>query len=90
MSKIAISVKVDKDIKESAQVLAKDMGLNLSSLINAYLHKLVKTKKVELYEPEQMSPFLESQLEAVEARRKSGDISEPFEDAESFLKSLKL
>jgi len=88
MSKIAISVKVDKDIKESAQQVAKDMGLNLSSLINTYLHKVVKTKKIELYEPEQMTPFLEKQLKEVEKRRKNGEVSEAFDNVDDFMKAL--
>ena len=88
MSKIAISVKVDKDIKESAQKVAKDMGLNLSSLINTYLHKVVKTRKVELYEPEQMTPHLEKQLEEVEKNIKEGNLSPAYDNVEDFIAAL--
>jgi len=89
MSKIAISVKVDKDIKESAQEVAKSMGLNLSSLINTYLHQVVSTRRVELFAPEQMTPHLEKQLEEVEKRRKNGEVSEAFDNIDDFLKALK-
>ncbi len=88
MSKVAISVKVDKEIKESAQEVAKQMGLNLSSLVNAYLHQVVRTRHVELYAPEQMTPHLEKQLKGVEERRKKGQVSESYDNIDDFMKAL--
>jgi addiction module RelB/DinJ family antitoxin len=89
MSKVAISVKVDKDIKESAQEVAKNMGLNLSSLVNSYLHQVVATRRVELFAPVQMTPHLEKQLEKVEKNIKEGNISPAYDNADDFIAALK-
>jgi addiction module RelB/DinJ family antitoxin len=62
-----ISVKVNKEIKEQAQEIAKSVGIPLSTLINAYLRQLVVTRRVELYSPVQMTPKLEKAIAAVEA-----------------------
>ncbi len=64
-TKTVISVKTDKATKEAAQEVAKSMGLNLSTLLNAYLKQVVYTRRVELYAPEQMTPKLEKSLRQV-------------------------
>ncbi|OGY59934.1 MAG: hypothetical protein A3B23_02170 [Candidatus Colwellbacteria bacterium RIFCSPLOWO2_01_FULL_48_10] len=44
--KTTTSVKIDKNIKEEAAKLASEMGLNLSSVINATLKKFVDERRV--------------------------------------------
>ncbi len=46
MAKTVISVKVDKETKKKAQVLAKDLGLPLSTIINANLREFVKSGEI--------------------------------------------
>lgn len=46
MSKTTINIKADKSIKEKAQKIAKDLGMPLSTIINAYLNQFVRTKEV--------------------------------------------
>ena len=84
-----ISVKVDKDVKESAQEVAKSAGLTLSTLVNAYLRQVAATRRIELYAPEQMTPHLEALIAEVEAELHGGNVSEKFETAEDFLADLK-
>ena len=84
-----ISVKVDKDVKTSAQEVANSAGLTLSTLVNAYLRQIVATRRIELYAPEQMTPKLESLIEEVEAELKSGKASTEFDSVEEFLADLK-
>lgn len=43
--KTVINIKTDKETKEKAQKLAADLGLNLTTLINAYLRHFIRTKK---------------------------------------------
>ncbi len=45
--KIQMGVKVDSDIKNKAQKVAKELGLPLGSIINGYLRDFVRTKKVD-------------------------------------------
>jgi addiction module RelB/DinJ family antitoxin len=84
-----ISVKVDKDVKASAQEVANSAGLTLSTLVNAYLRQIVATRRIELYAPEPMTPKLEMLIEEVEAELKSGKASKEFDSVEEFLADLK-
>lgn len=84
-----ISVKLDKEVKESAQEVAKSAGLNLSTLVNAYLRQVAATRRIELYAPEPMTPKLEKMIAEVEAELKSGMISKSFDNADDFLADLK-
>lgn len=84
-----ISVRLDKDLKEAAQEVAKSVGLPLSTLISAYLHQVVATRQITLSAPEQMTPHLEALLKESEANIAAGNISEPFDNVEDFLAELK-
>jgi addiction module RelB/DinJ family antitoxin len=84
-----ISVKIDKDIKASAQEVANSAGLTLSTLVNAYLRQVAATRRIELYAPEQMTPRLEKLIAEVEAELKSGKVSKEFDSVEEFLDDLK-
>ena len=84
-----MSVKIDKDVKTSAQEVAKSAGLTLSSLVNAYLRQLSATRHIEFFAPEPMTPKLEKLIGKVEAERKAGEISQEFTDADDFLTALK-
>ncbi len=46
MAKVTINIKADTDVKKKAQKVAKELGMPLSTIINAYLHQLVRTKAV--------------------------------------------
>jgi len=87
--KTVISVKIDKDVKASAQEVANSAGLTLSTLVNAYLRQVSATRRIELYAPEQMTPKLESLIEEVEAELKGGKASKEFDSVEEFLADLK-
>ena len=84
-----ISVRIDKDVKASAQEVANSAGLTLSTLVNAYLRQVAATRRIELYAPEQMTPKLEKLIAEVEAELKSGKVSEEFDSVEEFLADLK-
>jgi addiction module RelB/DinJ family antitoxin len=84
-----ISVKIDKDVKTSAQEVANSAGLTLSTLVNAYLRQVAATRRIELYAPEQMTPKLEKLIEEVEAELKAGKASKEFNSVEEFLADLK-
>ena len=46
MEKTLINIKTDKTLKIKAQKVAKDMGVPLGTLINAYLRDLVRERRV--------------------------------------------
>ena len=84
-----ISVKIDKDVKASAQEVANSAGLTLSTLVNAYLRQVAATRRIELYAPEPMTPKLEKLIEEVESELKSGKASKHFDSVDEFLADLK-
>jgi addiction module RelB/DinJ family antitoxin len=84
-----ISVKLDSDVKQSAQEVAKSAGLTLSALINSYLRQVAATRRIELYAPEPMTPKLEALIAEVEAELENGEVSQPFTSAKDFLADLK-
>ena len=84
-----ISVKVDKEIKEQAQEVAKSAGIPLSTLINAYLRQLVSTRRIDFYAPEPMTPHLEKLIAEAEKEIAAGEISGPYATVDEFIESLK-
>ena len=84
-----ISVKIDKDLKEAAQEVAKSIGIPLSTLINTYLRQVVATRRVELYAPEQMTSKLEGLIAEVESEIERGEVSKSYDNATDFIKALK-
>jgi addiction module RelB/DinJ family antitoxin len=84
-----ISVRVNKQVKLSAQEVAESVGIKLGTLIGAYLRQVAVTRRIELFAPEPMTPKLESLIAEVEAELKSGKVSKKFQAADSFLEDLK-
>jgi addiction module RelB/DinJ family antitoxin len=77
--KTVINIKADKEIKESAQKVAQELGLSLSTVINAYLRQFVRNKEVHLSVAPRMSSELETFLGKVEKDITEGkNFSGPF------------
>ncbi len=89
MNSTVISVKLDKDVKISAQEVAKSAGLTLSTLVNSYLRQVASTRRIELYSPEPMTPKLEGLITQIEADLKAGKVSKKFDNIDDFLADLK-
>jgi antitoxin component of RelBE/YafQ-DinJ toxin-antitoxin module len=64
--KTVINIKADRDVKIGAQKLAKELGLSLSAVVNAYLKQFLRTKSVNFSVVPTMSPELEKLLGRVE------------------------
>lgn len=61
-----IHIRADKEVKENAAKVAKELGLNLSDVINASLRTFIRTRTVIFSDTPQMTPELEKYLEKVE------------------------
>jgi len=57
--KTTIILKADKEVKENAQKLAKELGLNLSAIINANLKQFIRSREVYFSTLPKMTPELE-------------------------------
>lgn len=46
MNNVNVTIRVDKDFKKQAEVLFNDLGLNLSSAINMFLHQAIAEQAI--------------------------------------------
>lgn len=51
MEKTVLNVKINKDLKDSAREVAKELGLPLSVIVNSYLRKFVDERRIEFNAP---------------------------------------
>jgi addiction module RelB/DinJ family antitoxin len=90
--KTLINIKTDREVKISAQKLAKELGLSLSAVINAYLKQFVRSRAVDFSMAPRMTPELEELLGHIEFDIARGKNLSPAmssdKDIDSYFKSL--
>ena len=90
--KTVINIKADKEVKENAQQLAKELGFPLSTVINAYLRQFIRNREVYVSAIPRMTPEIEELLGKVEEDIKRGrNLSPAFSNAremDDYLDSL--
>lgn len=70
-----INVKTHPEIKSQAKKIAEELGFSLSSLVNAYLRQLIKTKTVIFSTvSEEPSAYMIKMLKQAEKEIKNGDV----------------
>ncbi|MEY2664371.1 MAG: hypothetical protein RIT04_179 [Candidatus Parcubacteria bacterium] len=70
--KTIINIKADKDIKDLAMRTAKDMGVPLSTIVNALLRQFVANRSVVLTAAPTPSAHIEKVLKQAEKDIRSG------------------
>lgn len=92
MVKVLINIKADKDVKEKAQKVAYDLGMPLSTVINAYLHQFIRTKEVHFALEGELKPAVKKKLDRLTKEAKEGkNLSGPFsttEEMDAYLNTL--
>ena len=90
--KTTTSIKLDEDIKRKAQKLAQELGLSLSTLVNAQLRQFDRDKRAVFTQAPQMTSGLEGFLGMIERDiQKEKNLSKPIKtkkDLDSFFKAL--
>lgn len=77
-----INVKTRPEIKTQAKKVAEELGFSLSSLVNAYLRQLIKTKTIVFSAAsEEPSDYMIAMLKKVEKEIKEGKVSPSFSNA---------
>ncbi len=61
-----IHIKSDKEVKENAQKLARELGINLTDVINASLRNFIRTREIYFSAVPKMTPELERLLGTIE------------------------
>ncbi len=83
-----LNIKTEKKLKEEAKKVAGELGVPLSTVMNAFLKQFVRDKEITLsvnsYRP---TPYLEAILEEAQAEFEAGKVKK-FKTADEFLADL--
>ena len=88
METAVINIKVRPELKLEAQTLAEELGFNLSSLINALLKQVVRTRTLVISASEEPSEYLLEALKESRQDLKAGRVSPSFDNAKEAIKWL--
>ena len=87
--KTIINIKADKEVKEKAQEVARELGVPLSTIINAQLKEFIRNKSIYLSVIPRMTPYLEKIIGKAMKDYKAGkNISPTFNSADEMIKWL--
>ncbi len=88
MNTAVINIKTEPLVKKQAQQVAQDLGLTLSSVINAFLKNLIRNKTINFSLNENPSPYLIRQLKNSKEDIEKGKISPTFSNTKDAIKWL--
>ncbi|KKR27102.1 MAG: hypothetical protein A3C27_00765 [Candidatus Levybacteria bacterium RIFCSPHIGHO2_02_FULL_39_36] len=88
MNTAVINIKTEVSTKKQAQRIASELGVSLSSIINAYLKQFVRTRRIEFDLREEPSDYLLQSLKESQEDIKAGRVSPKFTNAEDAIKWL--
>lgn len=90
--KTVINIKADKEVKERAHEVAKELGIPLSTVINAYLKQFIRNKEVYFSAAPRMTPGFERLLGGIEkdiaAKKNISPAFSSAEEMDEYLDSL--
>ena len=87
--KTVLNVKTDKEVKEKAQKIAKEMGIPLSVVVNSYLKSFIKERSFTAsLEPQLKDEVWEEMKRAVLDAKKGKNVSPVFDNAEDAIRWL--
>ncbi len=89
MNTAVIDLRVDPTTKVQAQQIAEELGFSVSSLVNAFLKNLIRTKTVLFEVREEPSAWLIESLKESTEDIKAGRLSPSFENADKAIAWLK-
>lgn len=82
MDTAVINIRTEPLVKKKAKMVARDLGLSLSSLIDAYLRQLIRTKTVTFSASrEEPTEYMLESLREAEEDIKAGRVSPTFDNA---------
>jgi len=88
-TKTILNIKTDKSLKKAAKETAEELGVPLSTAINAFLKQFVREKEIILsvdkFKP---TPYLKSILKEADEEYVRGEAAGPF-TSEKFIAHLK-
>jgi addiction module RelB/DinJ family antitoxin len=84
-----LNIKTDKKLKAEAKKVSEELGVPLSTVINAFLKKFVREKEITLSaNPLRPTPYLEQILEEARAEYETAKVR-TFKTGDAMLEHLK-
>ncbi|MBU0683771.1 MAG: type II toxin-antitoxin system RelB/DinJ family antitoxin [Candidatus Omnitrophica bacterium] len=87
--KTILNIKVDKEEKEKAKQIAMEMGVPLSTIINAHLREFIRTREFSVSLEPRLKPKVEKELLKISKEWHDGKM-ENFIVAQSAEEAIKL
>ena len=85
-----INIKADREVKEKAQRVARDLGMPLSTVINAYLRQFIRNKEVHFFIEGELKPSVKRRFDRLHKDVKEGrNLSPVFHSAEEAIRWLR-
>ena len=81
-----LSIKTSKELRDAAKETAKELGVPLSTAVNAFLKQFVRDRELTLSAKETPSPYLKKVLEEAEKELKKPH--KTFSSVEELMKDL--
>jgi addiction module RelB/DinJ family antitoxin len=89
MSKTVLNIKTDVSVKRQAQDLARELGVPLSTVVNAYLKEFIREKELRLSASPRLRPSVEKELKKlIDEADRGMHISPEFSSAEEAIAYL--
>lgn len=83
-----INIKTDKKLKAEAKKVSEELGVPLSTVINAFLKQFVREKEITLSaNPYRPTPYLEQILETAQEDLRTGAVT-TFKKGDDMIKHL--
>lgn len=83
-----ITIKTNTKLRNEAKKLAGDLGINLTSVVNAFLRQFVRERKFSVSAEPMPTKEKIALLQKISEEMDRGEFEGPFEDVDSFLKTL--
>ena len=85
-----LNIKTDKKLKADAQKVAGELGVPLSTVMNAFLKQFVRDREVTFSANElRPTPYLIGLIEEAQREYEAGESVGPFATADDFIAHLK-
>ncbi len=85
-----LTIKTNSHLIGEAKKLAKDMGISLTSVVNAYLRQFIKERKFSVSAEPMPTKEKMALLESISKDIDNGDFYGPFTNLDDVFKHLKI
>lgn len=87
--KVTLHTKIDKDTKEKAQLLANDLGIPISTIINSQLREFVRSGTFQVSREPQIKESVLKEILKISKDAKAGkNVSPEFDNLDDAIKWL--